>query len=118
MRVIVEKEFALEVQENDNWVIPIGIDELATLPDPIPTDSTFHFTVFDRYKNEIIDKPNLLAELDGDENFIKVIGAPSDTLGHSRKCMFWELQVKTNDDRYYTIGRGSFIIHKTFIKNE
>jgi hypothetical protein len=117
MRIIIEEDFPLEVQSNDHWEIPIGIDDLATLPDPIPVNSVFHFAVFDTKKNVIINRPNLTATLVSGENFITVSGVPEDTLAHANKCLFWELQARTPSNKYYTVAKGKFTIHKTFIAN-
>jgi len=114
-RIIIEEPFTLEVQENDNWELPIGIDDLPLAL--IPTNSVFHFAVLDMKKNVIINRPNLTSSLISGENFITVTAVPSDTLGHGGKDLFWELQAKTPSNKYYTIATGPFKICKTYIAN-
>lgn len=116
-RIIIETPFPLEVQENDHWSLPIGIDNLAIIG--IPANSVFHFAVFDKKRNLILNRPNLTTSLISGENFITVTGLPADTLGHGGKDMFWELQAKTPapDNKYYTIATGPFDIRKTYIAN-
>lgn len=120
-RLIIKTPFPLEVQENDHWVIPIYVDEIFDLTDPlIPSNSVFHFAVIDKRKklnNTIINKPNLTATLVSGQYILSINGTPIDTANHAQKDLWWETQVKTPDNRFYTVMNGPFKIIKTFIVN-
>lgn len=106
---IIKTKQRIEVQENDDIEIPFTIDAL------LPFDSEFTLSIFKK-STRIINKVGGVKDVGNRK--VTFSFRPTDTNGFSQFDLYWELEMKTTDNKYYTIGQGDFVIHKTFITND
>ena len=107
---VIKQKAKIERQKNDHFEVEFIIDT------QLPFDSGFTFGLFTKSGKSLVLKSSPTKDTPNRKLTFSFI--PSDTSNILDINNVWELQMKTTDNKYSTIGSGDFYLIPTNVINE
>lgn len=107
---IIKKRQKIERQKNDHFDVVIVLDANLSF------SSLFTFGIYTKQGKMLVKKDDPYK--DSLTRKLTFSFTPQDTANILNNTLTWELEMKTDNDKYYTVGSGDFILIPTNISNE